>query len=93
MPDYQRLKSYYKCWLKSCLNIKEIAITFVNHRNYDLLIDDIRIPRRPWDERLRSMIARLKRELFGKNTNKHWLVAAESLQNDRNQQKTATFKS
>ena len=64
MPDYQRLKSYYKCWLKSCLNIKEIAITFVNHRNYDLLIDDIRIPRRPWDERLRSMIARLKQGTF-----------------------------
>ena len=52
-------------------------------------IDDIRIPRRPWDERLHSMIARLKRELFGKNTNKHWLVAAESLQNDRNQQKNS----
>ena len=62
MPDYQRLKSYYKCWLKSCLNIEEIAITFVNHRNYDLLIDDIPIPRRPWDERLHSMIARQKRK-------------------------------
>ena len=61
MPDYQRLKSYYKCWLKSCLNIEEIAITFVNHRNYDLLIDDIPIPRRPWDERLHSMIERQKR--------------------------------
>ena len=55
--------------------------------------DDIRIPRRPWDERLHSMIARLKRGLFGKNTYKHWLVAAESLQNCRNQQKTARFKS
>ena len=55
--------------------------------------DDIRIPRQPWDERLHSMIARLKRGLFGKNTNKHWLVAAESLQNGRNQQKTARFKS
>ena len=64
MPDYQRLKSYYKCWLKRCLNIEEIAITFVNHRNYDLLIDDIPIPRRPWDERLHSMIARLKRGTF-----------------------------
>ena len=32
-------------------------------------------------------------ELFSKNTNKHWLVAAESLQNDRNEQKTARFKS
>ena len=62
MPDYQRLKSYYKCWLKSCLNIKEIAITFVNHRNYDLLIDDIPIPRRHWDERLHSMMARQKRK-------------------------------
>ena len=31
------------------------------------------------DERLYSMIARLKRELFGKNTNNHWLVVAESL--------------
>ena len=62
MPDYQRLKSYYKCWLKSCLNIKEIAIKFVNHRNYDLLIDDIPIPRRPWDERLHSMIERQKRK-------------------------------
>ena len=89
MPDYQRLKSYYKCWLKSCLNIKEIAITFVNHRNYDLLIDDIPIPRRPWDERLHSMMAR-------QNANKHWLVwlvAAQSLQNDRNQQKPARFRS
>ena len=28
------------------------------------LIDDIRIPRRPWDERLHRMIARLKREFF-----------------------------
>ena len=28
------------------------------------LIDDIRIPRRPWNERLHSMIARLKREIF-----------------------------
>ena len=56
-------------------------------------IDDIRIPRRPWDERLHSMIARLKRGTFSKNTNKHWLVKAESLQNDRNQQKTARFKS
>ena len=27
-------------------------------------IDDIRIPRRPWDERLHSMIARLKRGTF-----------------------------
>ena len=56
-------------------------------------IDDIRIRRRPWDERLHSMIARLKRGTFSKNTNKHWLVKAESLQNDRNQQKTARFKS
>ena len=41
------------------------------------------------------MIARLKRGtvLFGKNTNKHGLVAAEPLQNDRNQQKTARFQS
>ena len=40
------------------------------------------------------MIARLKRGtvLFGKNTNKHGLVAAEPLQNDRNQQKTARFQ-
>ena len=30
---------------------------------------------------------------FGKNTNKHRLVAAESLQNDRNQKKSAIFKS
>ena len=30
---------------------------------------------------------------FGKNTNKHRLVATESLQNDRDQQKTARFKS
>ena len=57
------------------------------------VIDHIRIPRRPWDERLHSMIARLKRGTFSKNTNKHWLVKAESLQNDRNQQKTARFKS
>ena len=61
------------------------------------LIDDIRIPRRPWDERLHSMIARLKRGTFWqkhKQTfNKHWLVEAESLQNDINQQKTARFKS
>ena len=28
------------------------------------LIDDIRIPRRPWDERLHSMIVRLKRGTF-----------------------------
>ena len=62
-------------------------------RKSSAVIDDIRIPRRPWDERLYSMIARLKRELFSKNTNKHWLVKAESLQNDRNQQKTARFKS
>ena len=27
-------------------------------------IDDIRIPRRPWDERFHSMIARLKRRTF-----------------------------
>ena len=39
------------------------------------------------------MIAKLKRGTFFKNSNKHWLVAAESLQNDRNQQKTARFKS
>ena len=90
MPDYQRLKSYYKCWLKSCLNIKEIAITFVNHRNYDLLIDDIPIPRRPWDERLHSMIERQKRKQTLVSLG---LVAAQSLQNDRNQQKTARFKS
>ena len=38
------------------------------------------------------MIARLKRGTFSKNTYKHWLVAAESLQNDRNKQKTARFK-
>ena len=57
-----------------------------------MLIDDIRIPRQPWDERLHSMIARLKRGTFGKNTNKHWLVAAESLQNDRNQQKLQDLK-
>ena len=57
-------------------------------------IDDIRIPRRPWDEILYSMIPRLKRGTFWqKNTNKHRLVAAESLQNDRNRQKTAIFKS
>ena len=30
------------------------------------------------------MIAKLKRSTFFKNSNKHWLVAAESLQNDRN---------
>ena len=30
----------------------------------DSIIDDIRIPRRPWDERLHSMIARLKRGTF-----------------------------
>ena len=46
-------------------------------------IDDIRIPWRPWDERLHSMIARLKRGTFWQK-HKHWLVAAESLQNDRN---------
>ena len=28
------------------------------------LIDDIRIPQRPWDERLHSMIVRLKRGTF-----------------------------
>ena len=33
-------------------------------RHKRLLIDDIRIPRRPWDERLHSMIARLKRGTF-----------------------------
>ena len=54
-------------------------------------MDDIRIPRRPWDERLHSMIARLKRGTFWQKKNKHWLVAAESLQNDRNQQKTARY--
>ena len=65
----------------------------INPSKSEIRIDDIRIPRRPWDERLHSMIARLKRGTFWQNTNKHWLVAAESLQNDRNQQKTARFKS
>ena len=38
----------------------------VEQTNYvtHLIIDDIRIPRRPWDERLHSMIARLKRGTF-----------------------------
>ena len=44
-------------------------------RHKRLLIDDIRIPRRPWDESLHSMIARL--ELFGKHTNisPGWIAA------------------
>ena len=39
------------------------------------------------------MIAKLKRGTVFKNSNKYWLVAAESLQNDRNQQKNARCKS
>ena len=37
----------------------------VSHKQQNLpVIDDIRIPWRPWDERLHSMIARLKRGTF-----------------------------
>ena len=55
-------------------------------------IDDIRIARRPWDERLQSMIARLKQGTFWQK-HKQTLVSRGQkhttplLQNDRNQQK------
>ena len=55
-------------------------------------IDDIRIARRPWDERLQGMIARLKQETFWQK-HKQTLVSRGQkhitplLQNDRNQQK------
>ena len=54
--------------------------------------DDIRIPRRPWDERLHSMIARLKRGTFWQKHKQTWVSRGQKhitplLQNDRNQQK------
>ena len=62
-------------------------------------IDDIRFARRPWDERLQSMIARLKQGTFWQK-HKQTLVSRGQkhitplLQNDRNQpKKTARFKS
>ena len=39
------------------------------------------------------MIARLKRGTFWQKHKQTWLVAAEPLQNDRNQQKTGRFQS
>ena len=41
----------------TCFKVKGLFIS-------ENAIDDIRIPRRPWDQRLHSMIARLKRGTF-----------------------------
>lgn len=54
-------------------------------------IDNIRIPWQPWDGRLLSMIGRLMRETFRRNHKKQ--ISVNWLQNDRNQKKTAGFKS
>ena len=54
-------------------------------------IDNIRIPRRSWDERLLSMIGRLMRETSWRKHKKQ--TSVNWLQNDRNQKKTAGFKS
>ena len=53
-------------------------------RHKRLLIDDIRIPRRPWDERPQHD-CEAKEGNFLVNT--QTLVPAESLQNDRNQKR------
>ena len=55
-------------------------------------IDNIRIRRRPWDERLLSMIGRLMRETSWRKHKKQ--TSVNWLQNDRNQKKkSAGFKS